>query len=463
MAADFFQPIIRTAYGSRMIAPLIVAGTAAAYAVAFTPLYRAVGEVATALVLFPVASAGMLAGWRGGLAAAFACILLNALLFSWVAENGMTAHLRLWPGMVATLLVGATTGELSGLLKTVRRRAAEERARNGAFLNSVLDGIQDGMCVVDTDLTVILVNKTVERWYAHKLPIPPRSRKCYEVFHDRAEPCERCPSRRTIESGEPHVEVVEHRSDKRHSWWAEVYTFPLRDSSGTLVGVIEYGRDITERKRMERELLLAEERKLRTVGRDLHDGIGQLLTALALKTRVLERRWEQRSLSESEHLSEIAAIIEQAKGQVRSLSKSLLSASVEEEGLAAALGELASTTEKLFGIPCRLTCGGQRLTIDGDVAVHLYRIAQEAVTNAVRHASPQEIDISLIAIQGTVLLTVRDDGAGIAESAGQGGGMGLKIMQYRAGVIGASLSVDSTSPRGTLVRCACPDLKRVRQ
>jgi signal transduction histidine kinase len=139
--------------------------------------------------------------------------------------------------------------------------------------------------------------------------------------------------------------------------------------------------------------------------------------------------------------------------QIRNLSKGLLPVDVDAEGLTTALAGLAETTTHVSGIDCRFDCDRPVRVDDNETATHLYRIAQEAVTNALKHAAPRQMKISLAGDDAQIILSVRDDGTGISSTAWQAAGMGLKTMRYRASLIGATLSVAPDKEGGTLVTC----------
>jgi PAS domain S-box-containing protein len=126
------------------------------------------------------------------------------------------------------------------------------------FLKDILDSIQNGISILDKDLHIIFVNKSMENWYAHHMPLV--GKKCYDAYHGRAEPCKVCPSLRTLKSGKQEKDIVPLSGPEGITGWLELFTFPLRDSdSGQLIGIVEYVHDITEQKNAEEKILQAKE------------------------------------------------------------------------------------------------------------------------------------------------------------------------------------------------------------
>ncbi|MBI4682543.1 MAG: PAS domain-containing sensor histidine kinase [Nitrospirae bacterium] len=227
----------------------------------------------------------------------------------------------------------------------------------------------------------------------------------------------------------------------------------LKDDSGNIVGTLSSGEDITERKQLEKSIIEIEEWERQRIGHDLHDGLGQLLTGIAFKSQSIESGLEEKSIEEARDAAEISLLVEQAKAQVRRLSRGLLPVELDSEGLMAALELLASYTEKIFGIPCVFMCDDPVSVHNKTAVTQLYRIAQEAVTNAVKHGKPGRIDISLKNENGKTIMTIQDDGTGISGISDQATGMGLKIMRYRASLINASIDIQRGSDGGTQVIC----------
>jgi PAS domain S-box-containing protein len=215
-----------------------------------------------------------------------------------------------------------------------------------------------------------------------------------------------------------------------------------------------FTRDITQRVELEQELLHISEREHRRIAQDLHDDLGQILTATIHLSTTLQKRLEEKSLSEAAEEARILTLLDHALSQTRSLARGLHPVRPEPNGLMVALEELASRTENFRYYPCRFKCRRPVLIEDNDIATHLYRIAQEAVTNSIKHGKSTSIEIALTQVSNRVVVMVQDNGAGIQDKLPKKGGMGLRIMQYRTGMIGGSLVIQKRPQGGTAVVCS---------
>lgn len=236
------------------------------------------------------------------------------------------------------------------------------------------------------------------------------------------------------------------------------FLFTLRHDAPTDSYYI-YGSDITERKALEKLVLEAGDTQRRSIGRDLHDTLGQNLTGLSFLIQGLAQRVSDKLPDQAEIADKIVHQVKESITQVRFLAKGLTPVGLGEDGLAAALGELAGDTESLFGISCIFHCEKPVAFHDESVSTQLYHIALEAVNNATKHARAQNIAIMLTGDDRGARLVVSDDGVGLPDNSGGSGGMGMHTMRYRAGVIGALLQVDSSDSGGVRVTCTLPATK----
>lgn len=256
------------------------------------------------------------------------------------------------------------------------------------------------------------------------------------------------------EDSEYESDLVTAGGDRRRIAWTNT-VLPADDASSS--SIIATGIDITERKRMEQAILDVSTRAQRQIGRDLHDGLGQHLTGIAFMSKVLEQKLTTGGANEpAADAAKIVALVNEAINKTRELSRGLLPVVSESTGLMGALKLYASEVEDLFGVRCEFVCTEPLLVNDVGVATHLYHVAQESVNNALRHAAPSRIVITVEVEPSYATLSIVNDGAGLRTDATQGSGLGLHIMSYRANLVGGTLDVRSGPAGGTVVRCRFP-------
>jgi len=233
----------------------------------------------------------------------------------------------------------------------------------------------------------------------------------------------------------------------------EVSAVALLGPKGRPRRFIVVARDITERKRWERASVEASEREQRLVGETLHDDLCQRLFSTAVGCSLLREKLEALSRPEAAEAAALLSQLHAAISEARGLAHGLSLASLGRRGLGASLAELASTISASCHVACAAECAGPDPVSNAATATHLYRIAQEAVYNAVKHAKPSRILIRLEATASTGRLSVVDDGCGIPQRQRPGSGIGLDVMRYRANMIGAQLDVRPAPSGGTIVSC----------
>lgn len=213
-----------------------------------------------------------------------------------------------------------------------------------------------------------------------------------------------------------------------------------------------------EQKRLEHEILDVSERERHTIGADLHDGLGQQLTAIEFMCAALkEEAAGQPKLAAG--LADLGKMLREAIAQTRFLARGLVPVGSESDALQIGLAELSERINALGRVRCRFECPAPVAVAEPFVAGHLYRIAQEAVNNAVKHARAKQITMRLADCEGVIVLTVSDDGAGLpvpSEAGPTRAGLGLGVMQHRAKVIGAELTIASHRHEGVAVTCRLP-------
>jgi PAS domain S-box-containing protein len=233
-------------------------------------------------------------------------------------------------------------------------------------------------------------------------------------------------------------------------------TTVLPASAETPLCIVASGMDVTERKHMEKTILEISAREQRRIGQDLHDGLGQHLTGIAFMAKVQEQKLAEKQMPEAADAAKIVRLVNDAISRARELSKGLAPVVFDAHGLMSALQLHAAEVEDLFGISCCFQCEEPVLVPDGTVATHLYHIAQEAVTNAIKHGRAENILVRLTGTDGRGTLMIRDDGKGLIEPPRDHAGMGLQIMKYRADMIGGAVEIRGERMRGTTVSCRFP-------
>ena len=220
------------------------------------------------------------------------------------------------------------------------------------------------------------------------------------------------------------------------------------------VGII---RDLSDRKELEKKILRISEEEQHRIGQDIHDDLCQQLAAIGCLAKVSHQQLVKTGHSEADNVAEIVRLISSANTRAREMSRGLMPVVLDAAGLMDALDELASSTERVFRVSCPFWCDPPVKVTDNNTAIQLYRIAQEAVANALKHSKADRIEVSLAIHDGKILLSIRDNGVGIPDhSPGKGTGMGLLTMNHRARMMGGTLTVEEDGFGGTVVKCSVP-------
>jgi PAS domain S-box-containing protein len=372
-------------------------------------------------------------------------------LEKWAAESRRSARLSyISDGLSMTVGIG-----LVGLAFFLFRRELElrQRAADATLrLAAIVESSEDAIISKGLDGTIVSWNAGAEHLYGYApeeaigrsitMLCPPEFRS--EIVKD----LER------IRKGLPlaHFERPRIRKDGRRID-VSLSVSPIRNAAGEVIGAAAIARDITERQLLQREVLEIASREQRRIGQDLHDGIGQELTGLAMLAQRLVGLLARKALPEVVAATKIVDGLEHTLGQVRALSKGLVPVEVDAEGLMVALAELAARTSEMNSITCAFACDPPVCMRDNQMATHVYRMTQEALTNAVKHGRATRIAVRLTAEGDQVILQITDNGKGFAYAHPETTGMGLRIMRYRAELIGAQLTIGPAEPRGTCVTC----------
>lgn len=260
--------------------------------------------------------------------------------------------------------------------------------------------------------------------------------------------------RRVFDDGQASELEIEAVGGEAPPAWYSLRLGPIHQG-GQIFATACIATDITEKRHLEREILEVSEEERARIGQDLHDGLGQVLTGTAMLARGLQQKLEDRGLdSESADAKQIAGLINDAIDQTRTLARGLFPVGIGAGGLRAALEELASTVSSMPGVDCQVEGDESDPVLDRVHAMHLFRIVQEAVNNALKHAGASNIRIRVFNEADQRGVAVLDDGVGIATGAELAtDGIGLHLMAYRARVIDASLEIRRRPEGGTEVAC----------
>ena len=337
---------------------------------------------------------------------------------------------------------------------TERKRAEAERS----FLASIVESSEDAIFVRTLEGIVITWNAGAERMFGYSAQEVVGRSVLTLIPADRADEVSRINTQ--IKRGErmEHFETVRLRKDGSQIY-VSLTNSPMRGPEGKVNGVSTIARDITKRKQLEVEILEINETLQRRVGQDLHDGLSQQLRGIAYLSHVLQQTLAGKSVAEAQDAARITELLHQAISEARDLARGLAPLRLEADGLMSALSELAAGTRSVYGISCRFLCPEPVLIPDRSTAIHLYRIVQEALQNALKHGNPKCVVINLTKTGHAIRLTVTDDGRGLPKDFLSRSGMGLKIMDYRSKTIGAVLELRGPANGGTLLSCLLPAVR----
>jgi two-component system CheB/CheR fusion protein len=239
--------------------------------------------------------------------------------------------------------------------------------------------------------------------------------------------------------------------------WLLTRIRPYSQSGDHGDGVVLTFVDVTSHRALERELVSTAEKVRREIGQELHDVLSSDLAAIAMKTENIARRLAENGSEETDALQAVVESMRAASTKSRTLSHELIPVGLQEEHLAAALESLCNEQEDLSGLPCVFLGNREEpLPKSKETAMQLYRIGREAIVNARKHASPNEIQVDLRRREDNLVLRVRDDGKGLPDNLDEAEGLGIRTMRYRANLIGTSLTFETGKGGTTVVRCALP-------
>jgi two-component system sensor kinase FixL len=322
-------------------------------------------------------------------------------------------------------------------------------------LLAILNTAADAIITIDKGGVMLSVNPAAQKMFGYssaemvgrnvKILMPSPYRELHDGYLARY-----------MRTGEKHIigigrEVIACRKDGT--------TFPADlavsevDHLQLFTGII---RDITRRKNLEREVLEISALEQRRIGQELHDDVGQQLSGLAMLSDALAQHLAADKSPRHQVAATISAELAHVRDQARYLSCGLIPADVACDGLPTALERLAARMSEQTGVACNVNCSGVNRFRDSNTANHLFRIAQEAISNALRHGKARRINLELYVRNNELVLSIRDDGTGIVTSADHSGGLGIRLMRNRADLIGGRLVIGSAEGKGTIVTCTLP-------
>ncbi|HLH53525.1 MAG TPA: PAS domain S-box protein [Verrucomicrobiae bacterium] len=213
---------------------------------------------------------------------------------------------------------------------------------------------------------------------------------------------------------------------------------------------------ISERKRLENELLEITEKERRRIALDLHDDLGQRLSGIALMTKGLQLKLEKVKSDTAQDAARIHSLVQEAMTHASDLAHDLATLDLQKKTLTQALGELVDHARELFGITCVFKCNGTVPPLDPHIITQLYKISQEAMTNAIKHAKATNVSLNLVATDQALTLIIDNNGLPFPDLEGRSTGMGLRIMSYRASLIGGSVDIRANGDQGARLTCVVP-------
>ena len=354
---------------------------------------------------------------------------------------------RLLPGLLG--LTGELRGQVEELAENARK--LERQTRN---LQAVLDSIGDGVLVLESG-NVVYANPALAkilRAPAGTDMAEPGSRKWLDAVGPaflQEWPEDTGTQSREIQvplPGETAPITLEVSAPQQISW---------RNAPAQLCFI----RDGTERRQLDQALSEIREQERCSIARDLHDGLGQQLTGLTFRLRALALNLAEKESPVAPLATEVAGLAQRALSQARDMAHGLAPVEIDPQGLVPALRHLAATISELFGVTCTFVLSGEPPTFPPAVANQLYRVTQEAVTNAIRHGRAKTIGLRLSSEGNTMLIAVTDNGSGLPAGFDpvKAAGMGLRIMRHRMDLVGGTISLKNSAQRpGTQAELKVP-------
>lgn len=339
-------------------------------------------------------------------------------------------------------------------LKFTEQRLQNKRVISQAIFDTSLDAI----ITIDKSGRIESLNRTAETMFGYSekellgenikvlMPFP------YNINHDKY-------LKNYLKTGEK--KILDSRREV-HAMKKDGTIFPIDlgvteiiiEGKRTFAGVI---RDLSAQRELEKQLIERGNEERRKIGRELHDGLGQMLTGIRLLTESLTRKLQANALPGAEEVKEISEMITEADQYARSISQGMVQVDVEKRGLSVAIQNLCKQTTKYAGIECTMMESNEIKIENHTMAVHIYRIIQEAISNAIKHGKAHKVIIRLSQNKYHTSISIDDDGEGFNPDEIENKGIGLQIMKYRVGIMGGIFEIARTEEKMTRIQCIIPN------
>lgn len=335
---------------------------------------------------------------------------------------------------------------------TERQQYEKTLKRSEERLRAIMDNAAESIIVINEDGIITDYNLAAENMFGYSVDetighnvsmlMPSPYREQHDTYLSNY-----------LKTGVTHImnsprELLALRKDG--STFQMILSVTEIDHIGLFCGII---RDLSEQKLLEKEVADISTLEQDRIGQDIHDGLGQQLTALSLMAASLKRELEREEHPQNKKLDEIINYLQQATNDARMLSRGLAPMSIEMLGLEDAIKILANDVQKTSGINCHFESEQPVNINDHTITIQIYRIVQECINNTLKHAEAKNIRIQ-IKNTNHFTLTISDDGKGFdANDKIFNDGLGLRIMRYRAGIIGCTLHIESSPGKGTVITC----------
>jgi signal transduction histidine kinase len=334
---------------------------------------------------------------------------------------------------------------------------------DAAFWESVFNSLSEGVVLGDGDQKVIIFNKAARRYFDPDLTRKKRRywSRYFGVFKSDKKtifPASQLPLMKAYKGISTNsVELFIRNTRVPEGAWISVSGRPIYDRAGRRQGAVTVFHDITSMKRAESQIVEISGGEQRRIGQELHDGLGQNLIASQLMLGALAAALESVRLPSgtAEILKDLRDNLRRSLMQTDDIARGLFPVELDRRGLMAALSEMARNMTRRYGLTCQFRCPKSVSIHNPALATHLFRITQEAVTNAIKSGKATRIEIRLSRFKNKVCIKVRDNGCGLPKRVNREG-MGMHIMQYRARLINGMIQYQRPRSGGTRVICTAP-------